>query len=220
MGSCNRNLDGLFANQFHPLVVMNWNIRFDNSSASSAASAASHALSQSVVYGAREATIDLPVISWLESHQSWLADFLCNSLGSVEEEAVSPMKLSYEAVEQSWWKRLSTSDSLCYGVRPFKTNPYAFLSWAIRDGNQTIILSHLRYHYENFGDHNFEFALSVPLANRCSFDLGTSYQFGHHEEQKKLALKFSRAFRLGGILNVGFELQRHPVLLAGLAVQW
>ncbi len=83
-----------------------------------------------------------------------------------------------------------------------------------------IVLSHIRYHYENFADHNFEFALSVPLASHCSFDLGTSYQFGRHEEQKKLALKFSRALGLGGILNVGFELQKHPVLLAGLTVRW
>jgi hypothetical protein len=220
MGSCDHNLNGLFANQFHPLAVMNWNLRTDNNAANSATGAAGQALSQSVAYGAREATIDLPVVAWLDDHQSWLAGLLRNSFGSVEEEAISPTKLSYQPVEQSWWNRLSQDGNLRYGLRPFKSNPYAFLGWAIRDGDQLLVLSNIRYHYENFADHNFEFALSVPLMNHCSFDLGTSYQFGRHEDQKRLALKFNRALKAGGILNIGFELQKHPVLLAGLAFQW
>jgi hypothetical protein len=224
MASCDRNLNGLFADQFNSLQVMNWNMSLNSHCPTPvytcAANAAGHAFSQAVVYGARESTVDLPVMEWLADHQNWLADFVRNSLGSVEEEAVAPAQLSYRPVEQSWWRRLSNSDNLCYGLRPFKTNPYAFLSWAIRDGNQMILLSNLRYHYENFADHNFEFAMSIPLANRCALNLGTSYQFGRHEEQKRLTIRFSKVLFLGGILNVGFEVQQHPRLLVGLATPW
>jgi hypothetical protein len=79
-------------------------------------------------------------------------------------------------------------------------------------------LGHMRYYYENFADHKFEFAFSVPLARDCAFDVGTSYQFGRHDDQKTLVLKFIKEFKSGGIVHVGLEAQQHPSLFAGVSL--
>src|SRR5205814_9994436 len=90
-----RHVDEVFLDRFHPFNVMAWNIELaDNGSdhlRDRAASAARNALSKSVVYGVREATIDLPILLWLQDRQGLLADFLRNSLDNVGEEAVSPL---------------------------------------------------------------------------------------------------------------------------------
>src|SRR5256884_3912089 len=52
------------------------------------------AFAKSVVYGVREATVDLPIMFWLKERQGLLADFLRNSVDSVAEEAVAPLDTS------------------------------------------------------------------------------------------------------------------------------
>ena len=224
MFSWDRSLDRMFTEQFHPLHVMDRNITFANGNADPhyrrMDGMGRQVLSKSVVYSIREVMLDLPAMEWLEAHQTLFADFLRNSVGSVEEEAVDPLQLSYQTVERSWWEKMSENDGACYGLHPFQASPYAFVSVPIKDGDKLILLSHVRYHYEGFADHKFEFAISVPLANRCSIDMGTLYRFGRHDEQSRLALKLFKEFGNAGIVQLGCEVQSHPVLFAGLAVPW
>jgi hypothetical protein len=218
------NVGDVFANRFNSLNVMHESLKLMDRNPQrlrdSNVNGATHSLSRSGFNSVREATVDLPVLSLLEERQGFLADFLRNSLGSVEEEAVAPLEVSYRPVERSWWDRLARAGDLCYGVQPFQTSPYAFLSMAVPDGYGLTILGHVRYHYRNLADHLFEFALSVPLAHRLALDLGTSYQFGRHDEEKRLVLKFFKGFQNGSLVHIGFELQRQPALFAGVVIGW
>ena len=105
-----------------------------------------------------------------------------------------------------------------YGLRPFRTSPYAFLSKGFSDGDEVFLLANARYYYHSFADHRFELALSVPLPERFSFDVGTSYEIGRHDVHQGLVLKFNKEFKRGGIAHVGFEMKQHPVLFAGITV--
>lgn len=220
-----QRVDDVFADRFHLFNVMSWELEQANNKADylseRAGSAARSALSRSVVYSVREAAVDLPILLWLKERQGLLADFLRNSLDSVGEEAVAPLNVSYRAIERSWWQRLSDSGGqLHYGIRPFRTDPYAFLSLGIKDGDDLLFLGHLRYHYDKFADHRFEFAVSVPLAHGMSIDLGTSYQFGRHGDEQAFVIKLFKEFKSGGILHVGLEAQQNPAVFAGMVLPW
>jgi hypothetical protein len=217
-------VDQLFADRFHPFNVMNWNMELASKGSDHlrdrAASAGRNALSKSFGDGVREATVDLPILLWLNERQSLLADFLRNSLDEVDEEEVAPLDVSYRAVERSWWQRLSESGDVRYGIRPFRTSPYAFLSLGIRDGDALLLLAHLRYHYRAFAEHLFEVALSVPIANGFAIDLGTSYRFGRNGEEGGLVVKLFKEFKSGGIVHVGLEARERSAFFAGIAFPW
>jgi len=219
-----RNLDDSFADKFHPLSVLNWSLKPAEAETDSeffrdhSTRAARNALVGSAENGARIAAVDLPLLLSLEERQGVIADFLRNSVGNVEEEAVAPLDPSYRQAERSWWQELSESGEVCYGIRPFRANPYAFVSLCVKDGDRLLLLGHLRYHYEHFADHCFELAASVPLARGFAVDLGTSYQFGRHAEEKRLVVKLSKELNGGGIVHVGLELQDRPGLVAGITV--
>ena len=220
----NQGVDDVFVDRFHPFNMMKWNLELATQDhdhfRDSAANAARGAFAKSVVYGAREATVDLPVLLWLNERQGVLADFLRNSVDSVAEEEVAPLDLRYRPVERSWWRRLSESGGVHYGIRPFRTSPYTFVSLGIKQGDNLLMLAHVRYHYRNFADHRFEIALSVPLAQGMAFDVGTSYQFGRHPEEGGLVVKLFKEFKSGGIMHVGMEAREHPSFFAGIAIPW
>jgi len=219
-----RRVDERFADRLHPFAVMNWSIELADRSYEDfrerSTSAARHALSKSVVYGVREAAVDLPIMFWLKERQEFLADFLRNSVDDVGEEAVAPLDVSYRLVERSWWKRFVESGEVRYGIRPFTTSPYTFLSLGLRDGDRLFLLGHVRYHYRQFADHRFEIALSVPLAHGFAIDVGTSYQFGRHDEEERFVVKLFKEFKGGGIVHVGLEAKLRPAFFAGIAVPW
>jgi len=219
-----RRINEQFADQFHPFKVMGWVLESPDGDADylhdRTTSVARSAFSKSAVYGLREATFDVPILSWLEERQGILADFFRNSIGSVGEEAVAPLDPSYRPTEQSWWKRLSEHNELRYGIRPFRANPYAFLSFVLKEGDTLSLLAHVRYHFVSFAEHRFEIALSVPLGRGLGFDLGTSYQFGRHGHQEGLVFKLLKELKSGGILHLSMEAREHPAVFAGFALPW
>ena len=219
-----RRVDEQFADKFHPFKVMSWTSESVGREADylneRTTSAARDAFSKSAVYGLQEATVDLPILLWLDERQGILADFFRRALGNAGEEAVVPLDPSYRPAEQSWWKRLEERNEVRYGIRPFSTSPYAFLSFLLKEGDTVSLLGHLRYHYLSFAEHRFELALSVPLGRGLGFDLGTSYQFGRHGHQEGLVVKLLKEFKSGGILHVGMEAREHPAVFAGIALPW
>jgi hypothetical protein len=220
----NRRLEDQFADRLHPFNVMNWSVdladRDYDQFQERISSAARNAISKSVGYGFREAAVDLPIMLWLEDRQDFLADFLRNSVGNVGEEQVAPLDVSYRLAERSWWKRLSENEDVRFGIRPFRTSPYTFLSWGIRDGDTLLLLAHVRYHYRNLADHRFEIALSLPLPHGLAIDIGTSYQFGRNRDEERLVIKLEKEFKSGGIVHVGFEAREGAAVFAGLAFPW
>jgi len=211
-----------FADRFHPLSSLNWSLRLEHGGADfvqdQTSRSARKALSRSFTHGLREASVDLPLMHWLEDRQGKLADFLRNSLGNVDEESVAPSELSYHVIERSWWDRLADSSGLRYGIRPFRTAPYAYAGIGIRDGEQVLLLANVRYVFRNFDEHKFELALSVPLPHGLSLDIGAGYKFDRHETEEQLALKLFKRLDNGSLFYLGMELRNEPAVYAGLCI--
>jgi hypothetical protein len=220
--SFDQRVEDQFANRFHPLSAMNWSMDLGDGRTphERATRAARRTLSKAVVRGAREAAVDLPIMVWLKDRQGFVADLLENSVGSVAEEEVAPLDTSYQPEERSWWGRLPEGGDVRYGIRPFRTDPYAYMSLTLRDGDDLLLLGHLRYHYRSFADHCFEVALSVPLPHGFAFDLGTSYTMGRPLDEEPVAIKLFKEFKSGSILHVGLEARSRPGLFAGITVPW
>src|SRR5262249_20509640 len=111
-------------------------------------------------------------------------------------------------------------NEVSYGIRPFTTSPYAFLSFVLKEGGTASLLGHLRYHYISFAEHRFEVALSVPLGRGLGLDLGTSYQFGRHGHEDGLVVKLLKEFKSGGILHLSMEAGQNRAIFAGMALPW
>jgi len=216
----NQRSGDVFADRLHPLKLMEW--RAQHLSATSGDvnehinHAAGNALGKSLEYSLRDATAELTLFSWLGN--SALSGLVVNSVDAVEEESVSPFSLSTSPLERAWWKNLATSGALRYGLRPLRTDPYAFLSTRLRDQGETLMLGHIRYYFKNLADHKFELALSFPFPGGAMLDLGTSYQFGMHEEVRKTVVRFVKPFRNGGIAQIGVEIGLTPTVFAGISV--
>ena len=217
-----RRADNVFTDQFQTLDVAWRAIGAQNNPpevcSMQSVSAASHALSRSILYGLHEATGNLPVVAWLEADRGFLATFVRSSVESVEADTALPQETPARFSAQSWWKRQLHSGALAYGVRPFRSDPYAFLSWGLKERGDVLLATHVRYYCRNLFDHKFEFCLAVPLARQFSFDFGASYQFGRHDDERRVALRLLRAMPGGTLLHVGVEFRMHPEVLAGISI--
>jgi hypothetical protein len=217
------NANDIFADALRPLNVIQWNVDlpgkdFSDNLRQRAASQARFAFVKSIEFGTREAVVELPLILWLDDRDGWLGALVRGSIDDVGEEAVAPLSLSYESVEQSWWKRLANSGTH-YGIRPFRTSPYAYVSHGISDGERTILLANVRYYYDHFSNHRVELAMSVPVAYGMTLNFGSAYEFGARENQK-LVVKLLKELKGGGEAHVGFEVRDHPTLIAGITFAW
>lgn len=216
------NSEKIFSDRFHSINTLNWYLaKVDGgfeSFGDRASRTAAGAVSRSIVTGFREAAIDLPFMDWLDGQRGFVADLLLDSLDTVEEESIAPLNPSYRVLEKSWWRRLSESRGFRYGVRPFQISPYAFVSTGIWSKDSLLAMAHMRYHYRHFTDHQFELALSVPLAREVSFDVGAAHLLAHHAETTKLVLRLSKQLKGGGIVHVGMEVKDHPTFLVGMSL--
>jgi hypothetical protein len=212
----------VFTDRFHSLNTMNWQAEMASRTADDfrehTSHVASRAFARSVTTSFRDAAFTLPIMVWLKDRQGFLADLVKQSVDSEDEEAVAPLDPSYRVLERSWWRRLAKSRDLHYGLRPFRTSPYLFVSKGFWHGDTLLVLADLRYHYEDFANHKFEFALSVPLTQGFSIDLGTAYQMNRHDDAMQMVLKLSKQFSRGGIVHVGMEVQEHPRFQVGLSL--
>jgi len=215
--------NGIFADALQPLNVIRWNVAlrgqdFSDNFREFAASRARHAFVRTAEYGARDAAVEMPVMLWLDDRQGWFADLLRGTIDNTSEETVKPLSAAHEGFEQARW-RDEASRGTHYGIRPLRTSPYAYVSQGFSDGERTVLLAHLRYYYDRFAEHRFEFAFSVPLEYAMSLDVGTSYQFGSHDQQR-LAVKVVKELRGGGLAFAGLELRQHSALIAGITFGW
>src|SRR5690348_7172359 len=162
--------------------------------------------------------MEMPVMLWLDDHQGWFADLLRGTIDNTSEESVKPVSASPEGFQQARW-RDEASRGTHYGIRPLRTSPYAYVSQGISNGERTVLLAHLRYYYDRFAEHRFEFAFSVPLEYAMSLDVGSSYQFGSHDQQR-LAVKLVKQLKGDGVAFAGLELRQHSALIAGITFGW
>ena len=212
----------VFADRLHPLKMMELSLKRPADTWEQVVERGDRtihkAFLKSFEYSLRDASLGMPFMGWLETRVDALGDFLVDSVDSVEEESVSPLDLSYGQAERSWWKSLSEKRALRFGLRPFRTAPYAFLGLRLKEAGRTLLLGNVRYYFQNFTDHRFELSLSIPMPGKIAFDLGTFYQFGPNEEQKRLVAKLFKPLKNGGIAHLGVEVQRSPVVFAGITI--
>ena len=224
--SFQNDVNDVFVDALSPQNAIKWNLNLPGSDFSTrfydtTTKEADLALLDSFKYSVRDAAVGLPGVLWLDSRQGWFADLLRGSVDNVGEESLSPQSASYSAVQQSWWKGLSHDGGTYYGVRPISTSPYAYISHGIVDGGgHTIFLANVRYYYDHYSDHRFELAMSLPLAYGFSADLGTAYRFGRHEGTQTCAIQLIKEFNGHGIAHLGFQMQQHPIMLAGVTFTW
>lgn len=212
----------VFTDRFHALNTSNWQMEMASRSADEFRDHTTHmargAFSRSVTTSFREAALELSIVNWLEGRRGVLADFLRQAVDTVDEESVSPLDPSYRALERSWWQRLAESRDFHYGIRPFRTSPYVFVSKGFWSGDTLLVLMNLRYHYRDLAEHQFECALSVPLARGFALDLGTAYQLRRQDEALNMVLKISKQLQHGGIVHVGLEVKEHPRFQVGVSI--
>jgi len=218
---------GVFQDQFNPLNFREWNSQDGNVSHFTDYNAdnvamARHAFSSAFRSSAQEAALDLdlPVLEWLRKQQGFPAGLLWNSLDSVDERSVSPLYPSYRSNERSWWDEQSESSALHYGVRLFRTDPYAFLSWRIHDWQRVWLLGDARYYYRIFGGQRLELALSTPVVDGFSIEFGASCDFGIHQAEQKIGLKMLKTFKSGCALQLALEARQQPRLVASITMPW
>jgi hypothetical protein len=216
--------EDVFADRLHAFNMLRWSVQLNRTDSSGAGerstSAAQRGLSTALGYGLRDTIADSPLMLWLEERQGFLGSFLRDSIDGVEEESVSPLDGSYGFVEHSWWKTLRDRRALRYGIRPFRTSPYLFTSFAVRDHKQLLFMSHVRYYYDKLANHRFEVAVSVPLMYGFTMSAGTSYQFGGLRDQGRAGIKLLKELKTGGVMHLGCELRERPTLLAGITFPW
>lgn len=211
----------VFGDLLHPIKVMQINFKSPGETWEQTLErgdrAVENAFLKSFEYSLRDASLELPVMDWLDQRQDALGNFLTDSVDAVEEEAVAPFDLSYGQVERSWWKKLAEKRDLRFGARPFRKSPYAFVALRIEEAGRTLFLANARYYLRNFSDHRFELSLSIPAPFGMSCDLGTYYQFGRHDVQRRLVVKLFKQLK-HGIAHLGVEVQRTPVMFAGVTM--
>lgn len=211
-----------FSDRFHPLLTLQWSANAANLSMAELraqpVNAARKALTRSFTSSVREVAAEFPIALWFDDRQGFLTDLLLNSVDAVEEEAVAPLDPSFRAIERSWWQRLSASKNMRFGLRPFRTSPYAFMSTAVRDGENLLLMAHVRYHYSNFAEHRFEVALSMPLSPGLALEFGTAYQIGRNTEISSFVLKLTKQIGKHGLVHIGMEAQEHPRFVTGVAM--
>jgi hypothetical protein len=224
--SFHNDVNDVFEDALSPQNVVKWNLNLPGPDFSTrfydqTTKAADQALINSFKYSARDAFVGTPFVLWLDSQQGWFADLLRGTVDNVGEESLSPYHASYSVVQQSWWKNMLRNGGTYYGVRPISTSPYAYISHGIVDGGgKTVLLANVRYYYDHFSDHRFELAISVPLAYGLSADVGTAYRFGKQEGTQTCAIQLIKEFKGHGTAHLGFQMQQHPIILAGVTFTW
>lgn len=220
------DVNDVFVDALSPLNTIRWNFNLPDKNASEGfydrkTRAANSALVDSIDYSTREAVVETPFVLWLDTHQGWFAELLRGSVDDVGEQSLSPLNASYRAVQQTWWRTLLQNGGTYYGIRPFSTSPYAYVSRGIIDGGgKTVVLANVRYYYDHFSDHRFELSLSVPIAYGLSVDLGSAYRFGANESNQSFAVQVIKEFKGHGIAHLGFEVRERPIIIAGFTFTW
>lgn len=220
------DVNDVFADALSPLNTIRWNFNLPDGNVSDGfhnrmTKAADSALIDSIDYSTREAVIETPFVLWLDAHQGWFAELFRGSVDDFGEQSLSPLNASYRAVQQTWWKTLLENGGTYYGIRPFSTSPYAYVSRGITDGGgKTVVLANVRYYYDHYSDHRFELSLSIPIAYGVSVDLGSAYRFGANENNRSFAVQIIKEFKGRGFAHLGFEVSERPIIIAGVTFTW
>lgn len=147
--------------------------------------------------GSREWFVETPAFSWGEDFGERALDALPlfrglrDSIAGVDEEEINTTVFSLAPAERSWFSSLQHSDVVRYGVRPFRTSPYGFVSVGFSDPDiEQKIALHLRIYAERFARQRMEAVASVQLTSSWEVAGAMSYE-PKRDTQDKGPLAFS-----------------------------
>lgn len=209
----------LFEDQLHPLQDAKRIMRhlYDSEGyRNSVNSAAVGALSLSLSYSAREAFLQTPIMDWLLERRDTFATLLKNSIGSVEEEEVRTVDASYRPSAERWWKRLS-ENGLRYGVRPFQTDPYLFVGYALGPREEPVAFVNTRYYPAHLSEQHADVSVSFQGLPNTTLDVGASFRFGNHE-RASAALRLTRIVGTHGVFFVSAKMGQETSCFAGFSM--
>jgi hypothetical protein len=123
----------------------------------------------------RETAVDiLPLDMW----QNWAGDLFRRSVGNTLEERTSMVSGEASAAETLWLFKqglMRRSWIRDYGLRPFRTTPYAYISFNLgRQGDAPIAILDLRAEYKLFGKDRVGARLTIPFTENYHFVVGAS----------------------------------------------
>jgi hypothetical protein len=190
--------------RLRPINIINWEIRYawhPLEERDALPGEMKGAVWKSFTYTLRKAVLDTPLFEWTKDKPTFLARTVRDSVNGVEEEELSLMdpNAKFRSVSTAWWKELDEdARPLRYGIRPFRTSPYAYASYAFRNhAGENLALANVRYHYRNFNDHELELTASVPIDRHTSFDAGAVHEFGAGMGNMQPTFQLRREFKRG-----------------------
>jgi hypothetical protein len=177
-----------------------------------------------IKYAAREAAIEIPAYTYgldiLDDYSDKMSHLVKNTISSVDEEELQPRSISYHTNQRNWWKRISEAPSVTYGLRPFRKNPYAYLGYAIRDEEDIIVQTHLRYRFEDFSEHKLEVAINVPITETWNLDIGTEFESRRDSAPLETTVRLRKEWSSWGGISFGFSIREKPSVLVAIAGNW
>lgn len=207
--------ENLYWSQLNPLRMGRLLTRFPDQSEKflrQVDDAAKSATWHSFEYSAREALLDSPGMLWLRERSDPFAVFFKNSIGSVAEEEINSKDVTYRSVPESWWRNLY-GEGVQYGIRPFRTSPYAFVGFGVGPKSDPFALLDFRYYLHGFTRQHVELVSSVPLGRGYSIEVGTSYQVRRDGWTPGLTVKCTKEFRHFGAFFAGWESTRETLFV-------
>ncbi len=126
---------------------------------------------------ARETALSfLPLEEWTD-----FGAFLLDSFGNTVEERTATVSASYTATQYAWWQQLREEETIRYGIRPWRSDPYAFLGTKIGNWGQNglayrqpVMSLEMRVRYSFPLAGRLEAAMDFPLPESFRLSIGMS----------------------------------------------
>jgi len=224
--------------RFEQLVTRRWMSLFVHSSTFESVSPeriesiGKNALTKSVIQSGREILLEtslaLNIRDYLDDTLQGAGQFIMTSLGSVDEEEIETVSLDFQGTGYSWWNELRRGNRIRYGIRPFRTSPYAFMGLRLNDGaDGELLFANLRYYFYRFESHRVEALFTVPLVDKWNFNTGVAYSNADQdiEDGRELAwtLRLERPLwevNPYGSFFVSADVGQESRILFGLSAFW
>lgn len=166
--------------------------------------------------GLREAFTSIPNVVDFRARYGGFGDFVVNSIGKVEEGNVDPDDLTVIRPELSLLEDLHHERRIQYGIRPFSTSPYVFVTTRISLDGTDILFLDARYGEKELTGQWASVVAGFPIGG-CIVTFGGEYRtYARERNEDAFTLNFGiqREFAWGRFSVGGGIVTSHPSFLA------
>jgi hypothetical protein len=136
---------------------------------------------RALTYTGREILMDSPLMSWVKDKEDFFSNLIKDSIGGVDEEEIQTTSIAYHSAQRSWRHYVAEERNIHYGIRPFRQNPYAYISYELkdRDGDK-IFFVNLRYYSPIVSKNIVELLIALTLPHSTTLNMGARYDISKH----------------------------------------